>query len=153
MKSSKEIIAQLTSKPYMRKISYHHCFNKLKSLLPKHLSDAILFIYIKNNTMFFALNHPGMKMEFQYKQNLLKSLLQNLMKLDPQCSNLEDLKSVKQIKSFISNKSLPPIQNISSITVRRYKERARGKFINFATDREIKKIFEQIRKEIKKEHA
>jgi len=128
----------------MKKITLHYCFEKIKSLLPKHLSSAILFMYQKNDTLFFVLNHPGIKMEFNYKVTLIKSLLNKVKELDKKCAKLK----IKEIKSFVSNKtklSPPP-----SLSIPVYHERAKGDFENLAKDEEIKKIIEKIREEIYK---
>ena len=144
MKSSNEIISHIISAPSMKKINSHYCFEKIKSLLPKHLSSAVLFMYQKNDTLFFVLNHPGIKMEFNYKVTLIKSLLNKVKEIDKKCANLE----IKEIKSFVSNKIKlsPP----ASLTIPIYKERAKGDFENLAKDEEIRKIIEQIREEIYK---
>ncbi len=101
-------------------------------------------MYQKNDTLFFVLNHPGIKMEFNYKVTLIKSLLNKVKELDKKCAKLE----IKEIKSFVSNKtklSPPP-----SLSIPVYHERAKGDFENLAKDEEIKKIIEKIREEIYK---
>ncbi len=147
MQSSKEIISNLTSKPYMKKISFHKCFNKLKSLLPPYMQKHILFIYTKNDIMFFVLNHPGMKMEFNYKASLLKSLIKKLSTLDKNC---EHLKNIKEVRNFVSDKA--SASSPLATTTLSYKERAKGEFVNLAKDKEIKKLIEEIRELIKKNH-
>ncbi len=145
MQNSKEIIEKIVSKPSMRKIASHQCFNKLKSLLPKHMAKYILFIYIKHDTLFFVLNHPGMKMEFYYKNSLLKSLVKNLSNLDTKC---EHLKNIKKIKSFVSNRAEIDKKTPSFVGI--YKERATGEFENLAKNEEIRKIIEEIKEIIRK---
>ena len=78
MKTAKDIISHLIHKPQNSKIIQKSCIDKLVSCLPPHLANAVMFTYIKNNTLFFVLNHPGLKMEFNYKHNLIKSLLKKL---------------------------------------------------------------------------
>ncbi len=145
MKTSKDIINHIISKPSMKKISEHYCFLKLKSLLPKHLQESILFMYRKNRTLFFVLNHPGIKMEFNYKVTLINSLLNKIKHLDKKCADLD----IENIKSFVSNKIYIKDLPANLQTAPLYKERANGEFKNLAQNEEIRKILEEIRKEIK----
>ncbi len=142
MKTSKEIISHIINKPQNSQIIKTECINKLISFLPPHLANAIMFTYIKNRTLFFALNHPGLKMEFNYKHNLIKSLLNKLKDIDLKCKIIE----IDEIKTFVSNKIEAKAPKISTII---YKERANGEFQNLATDTELNKLFEEIRKMIK----
>ncbi len=144
MKSSQNIISHLTGKPRFQKISQKKCFAKLISLLPPQLGRAVMFTYVKNKTLFFVLNHPGLKMEFHYKINLIKSLLNKIKDIDKNCRDIE----VTNIKAFVSNKidtqQMPPPP--STFT---YKERAKGRFYNFATNEQLKELFNQIKTQIK----
>lgn len=142
MKTSKEIISHIINKPQNSQIIKTECINKLISFLPPHLANAIMFTYIKNRTLFFVLNHPGLKMEFNYKHNLIKSLLNKLKNIDLKCKIIE----IDEIKSFVSNKIKPPSSKISTLI---YKERASGEFQNLATDEKLNKLFEEIKKVIK----
>jgi hypothetical protein len=148
MKSSQKIIAHITKKPYFRKIGEKKCIDKLIACLPPMLQKAVMFTYIKNGTLFFVLNHPGLKMEFNYKKSLIKSLLKKIKDLDDSCQNIE----VSDVTAFVSNKIKAPEQEcvISSFT---YKERATGRFYNFATNPELKALFDQIKTDIKNNAA
>jgi hypothetical protein len=145
MKSSEKIIAHITGKPLFRKIGQKRCFEKLISLLPPQLSRAVMFTYVKNKTLFFVLNHPGLKMEFNYKITLIKSLLKKIKDIDPDCQNID----VTDIKAFVTNKINfdPPPPPETKFT---YKERATGRFYNFATDPKLKQLFQEIKEEIRK---
>ena len=143
MKTSKEIISHLINKPQNSQIIKKACIDKLISLLPPHLADAVMFTYIKNRTLFFVLNHPGLKMEFNYKHNLIKSLLNKLKDIDLKCKIIE----IDEVKSFVSNKITPKTHQIPFF---RYKERADGEFTNFASSKELNEIFEKIKLQIKK---
>ncbi len=143
MKTSKEIISHLINKPQNSQIIKKGCIDKLISLLPPHLSNAVMFTYIKNRTLFFVLNHPGLKMEFNYKHNLIKSLLNKLKDIDLKCQIIE----VDEIKSFVSNKIPPPESRKIAFT---YKERSSGKFNNLANQKELKNLFEEIKQTIEK---
>jgi hypothetical protein len=142
MKTAEEIISHLINKPQNSKIVQKRCIDKLISLLPPHLANAVMFTYIKNRTLFFVLNHPGLKMEFNYKHNLIKSLLNKIKDIDLKCQIIE----VDEIKSFVSNKIKPPLANQKPTFT--YKERASGKFKNLASSDELKELFEKIKETI-----
>ena len=141
MKTAKDIISHIVKKPQNSKIVQKVCIDKLVSCLPPHLQNAVMFSYIKNRTLFFVLNHPGLKMEFNYKHNLIKSLLNKIKDIDLNCKEIQ----VDEIKSFVSNKITPPKSKEISFT---YKERSSGDFVNLATSDELKELFENIKRTI-----
>ena len=55
------------------------------ALLPPRFQKAIAFIYIKNDTLFIALSHPGYKMELNYNKELFKELLATLRMHAAEC--------------------------------------------------------------------
>ncbi len=145
MKKSSNIITHLKNQPLYHKLKTIKCFEKIRSLLPPRLSNAILFIYIKNDTLFFVLNHPGYKMEFNYNLNLIKGVLKELKKREVICKDL----IFKDIKTFVSNKIDFEEKKKETEEKLTYKERATGNF-NIQTDNEnLKKIFQNIQKIIK----
>lgn len=141
MKTAKDIISHFRRNPQNSQIIKTACIDKLISCLPPHLANAVMFTYIKNNTLFFVLNHPGLKMEFNYKHNLIKSLLNKIKDIDLKCKIIE----VNEIKSFVSNKIPTPKSEKVEFT---YQERSSGAFINLATSDELKELFEKIRSTI-----
>jgi hypothetical protein len=141
MKTAKDIISHIVKKPQNSKIVQKVCIDKLVSCLPPHLQNAVMFTYIKNRTLFFVLNHPGLKMEFNYKHNLIKSLLNKIKDIDVKCQKIE----VNEIKSFVSNKIIPPKSKEISFT---YREKSTGDFVNLATSDELKELFENIKRTI-----
>ena len=50
---------------------------------------AVAFIYIKNDTLFVAVTHPGFKMELNYNRDLLKSILTQMASLDTECKMMK----------------------------------------------------------------
>ncbi len=84
-------------------------------------------------------------MEFNYKINLIKSLLKKIKHLDENCKDI----NITSVKAFVTNKIdfNPPKEKNPKF---RYKEQASGRFYNFATDEKLKKIFQDIKEEIKK---
>ncbi len=148
MKSSQKIVSHLIKKPYLQKIGEKKCYERLISLLPPQLQRAVLFTYVKNRTLFFVLNHPGLKMEFNYKVNLIKSLLKKIKDIDENCKNID----ITDVKAFVSNKIVtkPPPPPPSRY---RYRERASGRFYNFASDERLNRLFQQIKEEIRRHAA
>ncbi len=143
MKKSSNIINHLKNQPLYAKLKTVQCFEKIKSLLPPRLQNAVLFIYIKNDILFFVLNHPGYKMEFNYNVNLIKGVLKELKKRSSECADLE----FKEIRSFVSNKIESKTREIKENKLT-YKERAKGKFAILTKNERLKKIFQEIKKTI-----
>jgi len=143
MKKASHIISHLKTKPYLKNLQQVDCYNQLLSLLPKSLRDNTKFIYRKNDTLFFVLNHPGIKMEFNYKSNLIKSILKKLIVVNPQCIFMKS----SHIKAFVTNKTGYKKSKIRKIV---YKERAKGKFKNSIKNMELHKVVEEIKKNIEK---
>ena len=145
MKNSINIVNHLLNKPSYSKINQLKCFDRLKEMLPLHLKNAVVFIYQKDKTLFFVLNHPGIKMEFNYKLQLIKLWLKQLKKLEKNCSMLD----IETIKAFVTNRVSKNSDDIE--VVRYFKERSDGGFENRAVDEDIKALFEEIRSVIKDE--
>ena len=85
MKSSKQILSLLTHQPQFGSLVQHTCYQKFMALLPPRFQKAIAFVYIKNNTLFIALSHPGYKMELNYNKELFKELLATLRMHAAEC--------------------------------------------------------------------
>jgi len=143
MKTVKNIISHIISKPQYKKISQKRCFDKVVKLLPPHLQSAVLFTYVKNQTLFFVLNHPGLKMEFHYKVNLIKSLLKQIKSIDPLCKNMQD---IKDIKAFVSNK--PRIKTEPKKKLY-YKELSSANFKILTKNKKLTTLFQKIKDTIK----
>ncbi len=144
MKSVNQIISHIVSKPQFKKISQKRCFDKVVKLLPPYLQKAVMFTYTKNQTLFFVLNHPGLKMEFHYKVNLIKSLLKELKTTHLDCKDMQD---IRQIKAFVSNKT---IQNRPKQTKKySYKELSNANFKILTNNKKLKNLFLEIQKVIK----
>ncbi len=141
MKSAKSIIEHLKHQPRNSKVLEIACYEKVKAFLPPRLAASVLFIYKKNQTLYFVLNHPGMKMEFNYKHTLIKSLLNKLKEVDAKCKDIE----INEVKSFVSNK-IPTVVSAPAEKKRFFVEKSKGAFLNHAQDKELKGIFEQIKK-------
>ena len=143
MENSKNIINHVLNKPLYSKVTQIKCFNRLKELLPPRLQKGILFIYIKDKTLFLVLNHPSMKMEFNYKLDLIKLWLKDLKIIEDNCKKVD----IETVKTFVSNKA--PDKKKPKKPTSFYKEKSDGNFLNIAQDKSIKKLFEEIKIAIK----
>ncbi len=148
MKDSKTIISHLKKHPSLKTLEQEECFDMLIKLLPNSLSNFIKFIYTKNNTLFFVLKHPSAKMEFNYKRNLIKDILNKIENFHPNCKCI----NLKDIKAFVSNKKEPKIEAPKDATIF-YEERSLGNFKNETNNEKLHEVFEKIRKEILKNNA
>ena len=83
-------------------------------------------------------------MEFNYKSNLIKSILKKLIEVNPECIFMNS----SRIKAFVSNKIETKNRNNSKKRKLYYKERADGKFKNSAKDEQLHKVMEEIRSQI-----
>ena len=148
MKDSKTIISHLKKHPSLKTLQSEECFDILIKLLPKSLSNFIKFIYTKHETIFFVLTHPSAKMEFNYKRNLIKELLNKVEKFHPTCKCI----NLKEVKAFVSNRK--KVQEEESIDTKIfYEERSLGQFNNNTKNEKLHSLFEEIRKEIEKNNA
>jgi hypothetical protein len=92
-----------------------------------------------------VLNHPSAKMEFNYKRNLIKEILNKIEKFHPNCKCI----NLKEVKAFVSNKK--ELQEEKKIETRIfYEERSNGTFKNNTKNERLHTLFEEIRKEIEK---
>lgn len=121
------------------------CFERLLSLLPSSFTQWVKFLYIKNDTLFFVFHHPCAKMEFNYKRNLIKSLLSQMSLHAPECSSLH----VKEIQCFVSHQNNKEEEKLFTQNGEIfYVEKASGAFENACEDPKLHALFEAIRQEI-----
>ncbi len=134
----------------MKKYEQVRCYDRLLSLLPKSFTSMIRFVYTKNETLFFVLNHPCAKMEFNYKRNLIKSLLKELLAHFPECSCLH----VKEVQAFVTNqKSEEEALIVSANSEIFYPEQASGAFETLCEDEKLRSLFEAIKETIAKNRS
>lgn len=144
MKQANIILSHIQTLPQFKILKSHYCYQKFISLLSPKFQKAIAFVYVKEETLFVALSHPGFKMELNYNKDLLKSLLSMLAQQDEKCQNL----SVTKVVLF-NSKNHQFVKSVSSYnSVPHYKEMAEGEFKIESDDEELKKAFEAIRKSI-----
>ena len=145
MKRANEILKTVKSRPYFKSIQKHSCYNRLLEFLPPRFQKAIAFFYIKNNTLFGALSHPGFKNELNYNKDLLKELLKQISSVEIECKELFDC--VENIVFFTSKHHTPAPLKIST-SIPKYRELAKGEFEILAQDEEIASIFNRIKEDI-----
>jgi hypothetical protein len=147
MKKVSMILSHLTNQPQFKVLKQESCYKKYLSLLGAKWQKAIAFIYIKENTLFLAVTHPGFKMELNYNKDLLKSVLTQLSSIDSACKMLKADKVVvfhSKYRSIV--KDLP-----EESTVPYYNELASSEFVIKNQDEDLKEKFEQIKVQIKKQ--
>jgi hypothetical protein len=145
MKNAAQIIHSLQTKPQFSKLSKYSCIDKIKSIFTPTLQKMIKFGYFKGNTLFFVLNHPGAKQEFDNNIENIKSALNFHMPKECEESNFED------IKAFVTHtplKKTAPKKTTKLI----YKERAKGDFDINIKDKKLNTLIKSIQKIIKAKH-
>lgn len=147
MKSASTILQHIHHLPEFRSLESHYCYQKFISLLNPRYQKAIAFVYIRQNTLFIALSHPGFKMELHYNLDLLKNLLTLLSNQDKKC------KRVKAEKIVLFNSKYKSIlkQENEEDTVPHYSEIALGEFTIQSEDQEIVKAFKKIKHSIEQQ--
>ncbi len=139
MKNAESIISHLINKPAFKNVAKARCLRSLIDYaLPQRLARFVAFCYIRNDILFIAITHPGIKMELYYKDNLLKSILTMLQKSAPECKIIK----FEKIKTFVIHQKTP---RKDPDTQPHYKEHAKGEFENRASDEELAARFEKIR--------
>ncbi len=111
----------------------------------KKWQKAIAFVYIKNETLFVAVTHPGFKMELHYNRDLLKSVLTKLASLDKTCTMLQ----AQKVIIFYSKYRSVFKEDRTQETVPYYEELASSDFTIDTQDPELQKSFEKIKETIR----
>lgn len=139
MKSIKQLVSHLRSQSAYSPLGSLPCINCVKELLPRRLHRFILFGYIRHNIIFFALNHPGAKQEFD---NIINSIKTPLKQIPPQeCRNF----TISDIRAFVSHKKHFTFSQSKPKEVF-YEERSKAQFQNNIKDEKLHKVVEDIRK-------
>jgi len=147
MKKASTILSHIRNLPEFKLLKSHYCYQKFISLLNPRFKKAIAFVYVRDNTLFVALSHPGFKMELNYNKDLLKSLLSMLAKSDEKCTNMKASKVVLFNSKHLSIIKEEPIES----TVPYYREMALGEFTIESEDVELQEAFNKIKKSIEKQ--
>jgi len=143
MKNLATILSHISSSPQFKSLKRQTCYQKYIHLLSPKWQKAIAFIYIKEETLFIAVKHPGFKMELNYNKDLLKSLLTDLNTHDKSCENM----LAKKVVIFHSKYHPMQKEEPEKSTVPYYHERAMGTF-TLPKQTELNEAFSRIRKQI-----
>jgi hypothetical protein len=143
MKNAASILSVLSVKKQFKPLSHHSCYKKFMDLLPPRFQRAISFVFVRDDTLFLALSHPGYKMELNYNKDVLKSLLTLFSAENGECSFMQ----VKDLVVFVSRYAPPPdgYGGETSPSVPRYGELARGRFEIEVENEKLRERFERIR--------
>ena len=145
MKNSKTILSLISSQPQFGSLTQHSCYQKFMALLPPRFQQAIAFIYIKNETLFLALSHPGYKMELNYNRDLFKDLLGTVQKYAPECKEYH----AKEVVLF-NSKFHTKENNDKEKTIPYYNELSSGDFEFDFDDEKLKEKFNKSKELIAK---
>jgi len=147
MKNTNTIISHIKSFPQFRMLKKHYCYQKFISSLSPRFQKAIAFAYIRNNTLFIALSHPGFKMELNYKKKEFIDILNMIKTIEEKCQFIRASKVVLFNSKYGSFRNKRQKSRIT--TVPYYKEQSSGEFSIESHDKEIVDAFETIKKSIK----
>ncbi|HFS82463.1 MAG TPA: DUF721 domain-containing protein [Epsilonproteobacteria bacterium] len=140
MKSAHTILSHLSSQPQFRFLKRHACYQKYISLLGEKYRKAIAFVYIRQETLYVAVTHPGFKMELNYNRDLLKDVLTHFANYTPECGELKADKVVV-FHSRYHPLTTPPVPE----TVPHFTELATGTFPVKSDTPELIEQFERIK--------
>ena len=125
MKNAHTILSHIINLPEFKLLKKHYCYQKFLSLLAPRFQKAIAFVYLREDTLFVALSHPGFKMELNYNKDMFKSLFRILAKNDIKCKDFD----IEEVIIFNSNRvSIIKEDNKIESSVPYYKERSSGEF-------------------------
>jgi len=142
MKNASQIINSLQNRPQFSRLSKYSCIKKISSLFTPTLQKMIKFGYFKSNTLFFVLNHPAAKQEFDNNIQTIKNAL-NFCKPE-ECSD----EHINNIKAFVTHTPIKKASEVKIIQLR-YKERATGDFKIDVKNEKLKTLIQSIQKIIK----
>ena len=143
MKNSAQILSIIQNRPQFSKLSKYSCIQKIQSLFSPALQRMIKFAYFKNDILFFVLNHPGAKQEFDNNIQNIKSAL-NFVQPD-ECKET----SVTDIRAFVTNKPIKKTVLFHTDSKEVYKERATGDVKVDIKDEKLNKLVKSIQDIIK----
>jgi len=142
MKNASQIINSIQNKPQFSKLSRYKCIKRIESIFVPALRRMIKFSYIKNETLFFVLNHPAGKQEFDNNIQNIKSALK--FHAPEECSDT----LIRDIKAFVTH--TPQSKPVTQVQkVYKYQERATGDFDIKIHDEKLNALVRSIQNIIK----
>lgn len=145
MKPTSTILSHIHSLPQFKLLKRHYCYQKFIGLLNPRFQKAIAFVYVRDNTLYVALSHPGFKMELNYNKDILKSILTLLSQQDEKCVNM----SVSKVILFNSKHLSIINEKKPQMTIPHYQEKATGDFSIESKDKALIEAFQKIKNSIK----
>ena len=144
MKNVRSILSHLAHQPQFKPLQKQKCYQKFITLLSPKYQKAIAFVYLREQTLYVALSHPGYKMELHYNRDLLKSVLTQLTLHDKECEMM------KADKVVVFHSKYHPVTKVAEdvTTVPYYDERASSDFEIETEDEALKEKFEAMKKVI-----
>ena len=142
MKNASQIISSIQHKPQFSKLSRFSCIKKIESIFVPALQRMIKFAYIKNDTLYFVLNHPAGKQEFDNNIQNIKSALN--FHTPEECS--ETL--IRDIKAFVTHTPKATVKTEPK-QIQKYTERATGNFNIDIKDEKLNSLVKSIQDIIK----
>ncbi|WP_394954174.1 hypothetical protein [uncultured Helicobacter sp.] len=140
MKDSKQIISFLKSQPEFSKLLLKDEINLFKAAyFTPYLQEQILFIFVKNQTLFFAAKHPAFCQEFNYTH---KHIIQTLRQY-PQ--KFPTLSTLKEAKAYVPRHILEPKTLLHTESKRYFSEHSKGEFVNHCHNPRLHELFEKLR--------
>ena len=144
MKNASQIINLLQSKPQFSKLGKFKCIKKIESIFVPALQRMVKFAYFKNDTLFFVLNHPAGKQEFDNNIQSIKSALNFVKPME--CEGI----LIKDIKAFVSHSI--ESKNIVKVKKEFYKEKATGNVEINIKDEKLNTLAKSIQNIIKEKN-
>jgi len=146
MKKADTIISHILHLPQFKSLPNYYCYRRFVSLISPKWQKGIAFVYIREDTLFIALRHPGFKNELNYNKDLLKSILSMLKQIDTKCSHLV----AKEIIIFNSKFNTIIKKEKPTDTIPYYYELSDGEFQIKSNDKELIEKFNRIKENILK---
>jgi hypothetical protein len=146
MKQANTILSHIQSLPQFKLLKSHYCYAKFISILNPKFQKAIAFVYVRDETLFVALSHPGFKMELNMNKDLLLNLLGILAKQEEKCQQLKASKVVLFNSKHLSILKEKKIED----TEPHYQEMALGEFSIESDDPNIVEAFNKVKTSIGK---
>lgn len=143
MKKASLILSHLSNQPQFKFLKQQVCYKKYISLLGAKYQKAIAFVYIKGDTLYIAVTHPGFKMELNYNRDLLKNVLTQLSKYDTECEMMQANNVI-----IFHSKYHPLKQEEDASTIPHYSELATSEFEIQSKDKELIEKFKHIKETI-----
>ena len=154
MKKASVILSHLRDQPQFKYLKQEGCYQKYISLLGAKWQKAVAFIYIKNDTLFVAVTHPGFKMELNYNRDLLKSLLTQMAAIDPACETMKaEIAKVTKVAVFHSKYRSVEKEEGPESTVPYYSELSSADFETEGLSEALKAKFEETKTYIRAQRS